>query len=534
MNDLVIRKGLVFDGTGTEGVVADVAVRGRSIVTVGRVSEPGKTEIDADGLAVAPGFIDIHSHSDVSLLWDGLGQSKLRQGVTTEIVGNCGLSPAPLVPGIREQAREAFQYIWADVPWTWYSVGEYLEAMETAAPAVNVAAQVGHSALRASLLGFEARSAAASDRKALCDLLRKSLDEGACGLSSGLIYAPSMYAEEEEFRALGEVLAERNKFYSTHMRGEGDTVLDSLDEALRVARQTGVRLEVSHLKAAGKSNWGRAGEVLEKVEAARQHGLDVAFDVYPYAAGSTHLSAVLPPWVHEGGTAALLSRLADPVLRPRLKEEQLAGYPGWTSFLGKGSWDPAAILIASVGSEQNQRLVGRTLQSIAEERGQDARDTMYDLLVEENNQVSCVARILSEDDVETILSHPAGSVGSDGLAMRPAGVYGRSKPHPRSYGTFPRVLGRYVRERRVLSLPEAIRKMTAQPAERVRLPRKGRVAPGYDADLVVFDPVAVRDTATFTDPHRFPLGIPWVVVNGAVAVRNGEVTGERNGRVLRC
>ena len=533
LHDTVIRNGIVFDGTGAEGALAEVALDGGSITSVGEVPEPGRLEIDATGLAVAPGFVDIHSHSDLSLMWDPLGQSKLRQGVTTEVVGNCGLSPAPATVESREQMTEAFQYIWADVPWTWYSMGEYLDALQDSQPALNVAAQVGHSALRACVLGFEDRPADEAELRALCDLLRKSLDEGACGLSSGLIYAPSVYATEEEFHALGKVLAERGKYYSSHMRGEGATLMDSIDETVRVGEAACVQVQIVHLKTAGKPYWGNAGRALEQIEAARDRGIDVGFDVYPYVAGSTHLSAMVSPWAHEGGTEALLKRLADPALRARLKDEQVNGYPEWQSYTGKGSWDPANIWVASVGSEANQGLLGRTLQDIADERGQDPRDAVYDLIVEEGNQLSGIAKLMCEEDVETILQHPLGSVGSDGLAICPKGVFGRSKPHPRWYGTFPRVLSRYVRERGVLTLPDAIRKMTSLPAAQAGLSGKGALKPGLDADVVVFDPKTVHDEATFEDPHRYASGIPWVIVNGAVAVREGEITGERNGRVLR-
>lgn len=532
--DLLLRGGEVIDGTGAPRFRADVGVRRGRIAAVGDLSQArARQAVEIPGLVVAPGFIDIHSHSDLSLLEDGRAESKVRQGVTTEVVGNCSMSPAPVTEEVREEVRQAFSYMAGQVEWTWRSMAEYLARLEEQGIAINVAALVGHGTLRAAVRGFARGFATRQERERMKALLERCLEEGAVGLSTGFIYAPSCYADEEEVHELGRVVERYGGLYATHMRGEGASLLTSVEEALRMAQASGARTQISHLKAAGRPNWGKVRPAVELIERAREQGYDVAFDLYPYTAGSTFLGALTPPWAQEGGPSAMLARFADPSLRPRLKRAMEEGDEGWPSFPGARSFLPENIFISSVGSEEGQRWVGRSLAEVAALRGQEPWEAFFDLLVEEKGQVTGVVHLMSEEDVRFLLTIPYGAIGSDGLAIAPKGHWLKSRPHPRFYGTFPRVLGFYARQEGILPLEEAVRRMTSLPASRLGWKDRGRIREGAAADLVVFDPQRVQDTATFEEPHRFPTGIEFVFVNGEMVLRSGEHTDARPGQVLR-
>lgn len=480
--------------------------------------------VDATGLVVCPGFVDVHTHSDLTLLSSGAAHSKVRQGVTTEVVGNCGLGPAPLPEGTDTAAlRTAVNHLDLDaaVRWSWRGFDDFLDALEAARLSVHVASLVGHIPLRAAVVGFADRLASSSEIDRMCGLLSDALGAGAVGLSTGMVYAPARYADEAELVALGRVVAASGGVFAWHVRDYADELLGSVAQALSVGERAGCRTQISHLVAVGRRNWGSAARALELVEAAHERGLDVGVDVYPYLAGNTNLFQLMPGWAQEGGGAAMLSRLRDENCRAQIRAE-LTEYP-----LG---WDE--IVISRVPAGAQAGIPGRRVAELAEERGRSGADVVMDLLVENDNEVSMVAFGRSDDDLRTVLSHPLCVVGSDGYAVDPHGPTGAGLPHPRSYGTYPRVFAEHVR-RGDIDLPEAVAKCTTKAARRVGIDDRGVIAPGAAADLVVFNAGAIRDRATFDDPQQYPDGIRLVTVNGVVVVDDGEHTGACPGTVLR-
>lgn len=526
--DLLIRTGTVVDGTGRPGVRADVGIQAGRIVAVGDLRhQRAREELDARGQVVAPGFIDMHTHCDFTLFERPQADSYLLQGVTTLVVGNCGFSPAPLPPDRVEEMRQFTGLFDADVPWTWTTFGEYLDALARERPGLNIAALVGLGAVRLAVVGTARRRASSDEVARMEDLVRRAMEEGAMGVSTGLIYPPGAFADTDEIVAVASAARSAGGFYASHIRGEGHTLLEAVQEALEVGRRAGLPVHISHLKAAGRRNWGKISQVLEILDAARA-SQEVTFDQYPYTAGSTMLAAGLPPWVHDGGMEAVLARLRVPEVRARICAEIARGLPGWHNLLGEAGWDHVFITNNAEHPEWN----GRTLAEIGRLWGRSPCDAALDLLLESRGAVGMVLAMMSEDDVLAAMRHPLMQVGSDGWVLSPHGRHGVARPHPRSYGTFPRILGRYVRELGVLTLEEAVSRMTSRPAARLGLADRGLVRPGMAADLVVFDPNRVVDRATYRDPHRFPEGITATVVNGQVAAREGELTTARAGRVL--
>lgn len=526
MYDLLISNGLIIDGTGSAPYRADVAISQGDIVAIGRLEGSAQYTVDASGLAVAPGFIDLHTHSDISFLLDPTAQSKVRQGVTLELAGNCGSSfCAPLQGATHEmlQARVS-QYTDAFTP-TWSDFGGYLEAVQRAGATLNLAVQVGHGTVRAAVMGMEARAASTAELAQMQSLVAESLDAGAMGFSTGLFYAPGSYAGLEEVIALAAVAAARGKLYSTHMRDEGSHnvgLFVALNEAIEVGRRTGIRVQISHVKCMGPAVWGRANDVLELFERARREGIDLAGDQYPYTAGSTSLSgALFPRWALEGGREATLRRLADATERQQLHADITANFAKWS--------DPEGMTIARFVPDTH--FEGMNMVQIAAALGCDPAEAALRLY--ERAEAAVIARAMQDTDVATIASHPLIAVGSDGSSLAADGVLAVGKPHPRSYGTYPRFLAQFVRQRRLVSLPEAVRKMTTLPASRLGLTRRGRLAPGYAADVVVFDPDTIADTATFAAPHSYPTGVAHVAVNGVLVVENGAFTGRTPGKVIR-
>ena len=516
MVDLVIEGGRVVDGTGKAAYLGDIAVSAGKILKIGEVGG-GDRVIDARGLAVAPGFIDSHSHSDLMLIAEPEAKQKIMQGITTEIVGQDGLGEAP----IREEDVANWRSYLSglngdpDIDWSWRSLGEYLDAVERAKPATNVASLVGHGNLRLSAMGMDDRTPTDAELGEMKALLRGSLREGACGMSTGMIYPPCVYASTEELTELCRVVAEEDGVFVIHMRNEGDALLESIAEVASIGENSGVKLHISHFKAAGKRNWGRSVQGLEAIERAREAGLSVTVDQYPYTAGSTFLSARLPGWMHEGGVESMLGRLRDPSTRERAYAEMTKD----GSFLLWGE-----TIITSVKTEANRHLEGRSLSEISGMRGVDVVEALFQLVLEEDNAVGMVSFSMSEEDVRTIMKSPVQMFCTDGIVL--------GKPHPRAYGSFPRVLGRYVRGG-VLGLEEAVRKMTSLPAGRFGLQGRGVLEPGAYADITIFNPENIIDTGTYEDPIRFPEGIEYVIVNGEVTVNGGVHTGERAGMVLR-
>lgn len=550
MEDVVIRNARVVDGTGQPWFWGWVAVRGDRISGVGRGTPPAaRRTIDAGGAVLAPGFIDIHTHSDDTILLYPEAESALLQGVTTHVGGNCGSSLAPAPARARERMMSRWKalgflvqvsdrtadphllerlrpYLAGDGP-VWETVGQFLDLVEQARPAINFGMFVGHGTVRLAVVGEEARAATPEELGEMERLVLQALDDGALGMSTGLIYAPGIHAPTEEIVALARAVASRGGIYASHIRGEGETLEEAVAEAIRVGREARVPVQISHHKATGEHNWGKTRGTLDMVDRARAEGVDVTLDQYPYTATSTGLTAFLPPWAHEGGMRALLERLADPEARRRMERDMREGLPGWTSPWRGVGFD--RVLLVSVRGQPE--LNGLTVAEVARRRGVRDFDAVFDLLLEAEGAVHITRHALSEDDVRLVMRHPWVMVGSDGRATLLSG--GREHPHPRSFGTFPRVLGHYCREQGVLRLEEAVRKMTGLPAWRLGWWDRGVIRPGAAADLTLFDPETVADTATFENPRQAPRGIRLVLVNGQVAVEDGRLTGVRAGRCLR-
>jgi N-acyl-D-amino-acid deacylase len=527
MLDLKIEGATVIDGTGVAGGRADVGVRDEMIVAVGDLSrEHAGTTLNAAGRVVAPGFIDMHSHSDWRLWANRRAESKIRQGVTTEVVGNCGFSPAPVAAEFRDDLRGFALYVPDGMTFAWPTFGDYLRAFDADGTALNVVHLVGHGTLRIAAMGFARRPPTGTELARIQRLMADAMDDGAWGISTGLIYAPGSYATTEEIVAVAGAAARARGFYASHIRGEGATLLDAVGEAISVGREADMPVQVSHIKAAGRPNWGMVRQALALIDAARAEGLDVRADVYPYTASSTTLRTLLPDWALEGGVDAMLKRLADPTERARVRAAVES--PSAESLVNRVGWDNVMISCCA----RRKDAEGRRLSEIGAARGLDPLDAALELIVDEKGRAYMILFQLDEADLRTALAHPHVMIGSDGSSLAPYGPLAEGKPHPRSYGTFPRVLGEYVREQRTLSLATAVHKMTGLPAARLGLRDRGVVRAGARADLVVFDAGRVADRATYEDPHRYPDGIEHVVVNGRFVIKHGEHTGSLPGRIL--
>ena len=528
---LLIRDGTVIDGSGAAGRRADVAIEGERIAAIApELRGEAARVIDAAGHAVAPGFIDAHSHSDLFYFACPSAESKIRQGVTTEVVGMCSFSQAPLRPGREELVRA-----WAggigdatlDLPWETFA--QYLDALASLRPAVNVAHFAGHGALRIAAMGFENRPATGDDLRAMERLLGEALDAGAFGFSTGLVYAPSAYSNTEELIALARGMRARGGLYFSHIRGESSMLLDSIAEAIRIGEEAGVGVQVSHVKASGKENWPKIDAALRMIEDGKTRGVDVLGDVYPYNAGSTKLDNLMPAWAHDGGVAKLLERLADRAMRRKIAEECLIDGERWGT-VSQGGIGFDQIFIASCARRE---LEGLSLAQIARQSGIAPVDTLMNLLLEQKCTVGMVSFSQILENVAKVLAHPSLMIGSDSIPLYEGEGDRPGKPHPRTYGTFPRVLGEYARDRGLMSMETAVHKMSGMPAARMGFKDRGLLREGYAADVTIFDPATVKDESTFPEPHRYPRGIPYVIVNGAVAVDGGRMSGERAGRILR-
>jgi N-acyl-D-amino-acid deacylase len=523
--DLVLKNGSVVDGSGAPAFTADVGIESSRIAAIG-ANLAGKAGVDCTGHVVAPGFIDTHSHSDVKVLAEPTLPMKVRQGITLEVFGQDGISVAPVREEDRPLWKQKLSGLLGDfgVAWNWTSVAEYLDTVASARPAQDVAYLVPHGAIRQCAMGADARLANPEERARMVALLETAIAEGACGLSTGLIYPPCCYADTEELIELARVLAKSRRPLVVHMRSESDRVLEAVREMVRVAEAAACSVVISHLKIAGQKNWRKADEMIALIEEARRRGLRLSADQYPYVAGSTLLGAILPPWAHDGGTDATLARLRDPAARARLREQMSDEAPcDWDNFW---KWSgPEGIVVADIPSGRHPEWLGRSLKSIAEASGRDPFDAAFDLLLDEWMGVAMVSFSQDEAVVERFLKLPYVNGCTDGLLG--------GRPHPRAYGTFPRILGRYVRERRALPLEEAVRKLTSQAARTFGFEGVGLIREGLRANLVVFDPATVADRATFEDPKQFPAGIRDVLVGGTAVVRDGELTGARPGCVMR-
>lgn len=523
MLDIVIKNGKIVDGSGNPWFYGDVGVKEGKIVSVGYVDQEALKVIDAKRQVVSPGFIDGHCHSDLMILNHPHSEIKLQQGVTTEVVGNCGLAPAPISKKYADQLLNYIQPVLGDTraEWSWNTVEQYVNAVIQARPSENIATYVAHGALRIAVMGFAKKAATAKDIERMKVLLEEGLRAGAIGLSIGLLYAPGSYSTTEEIAELCSVLPKYNGLFSTHIRGEGNNLIPSLKEVIWIAQKSGVPLHVSHLKAAGRRNWGKVLEALELISDARAQGMDITCDVYPYSAGSTMLTTILPPWTLEGGIQQTLERFKDESIRKKIKEELSHEQDGWDNLVCSTGWD--SVYISSVQSAENRLLEGKHIAEVSDIRGQHPVDCMMDLLLEEKGKVSIVYFHMSDDDVKQVISWDKSLIISDSLHCE------TGKPHPRLYGSFPRVFAKYVREDRVLSLEEAVRKLTSFPAQRFKLGKRGLLVPGYAADFVVFNPDTITDLATYQEPKQYPKGISQVCVNGKITMENGKHTYAREG-----
>lgn len=522
--DLVLRRAVVFDGTGAPGVEADVAVVGDRIHAVGRIREKGLREFDLAGKALSPGFIDIHTHADLLLLANPWAENLVLQGITLQVGGQCGSSPGPWSEEEAIAVRNSYRLRFG-LEVDFHDLGGFFRALERTPPSVNAACMVGHGTVRAAVVGMENRPATPSELQQMRSLVREALEQGAVGLSSGLEYTPGSFAGLDELIEVARVLRGTGYPYATHMRNEDDAVLAAVEEALHVARSAGVPVQISHLKAQGERNWWKAPLLLEVIEEAFRQGLEVHFDRYPYIAYSTGLANLFPPEARAGGNRAFVRRLQDPLERPALEAYARR------KVAQLGSWD--AVQISGTSSSENAWIHGKRLGEAAREVGEDPFELLVKLLVQEGGNVGMIGFGMSEESTSRILAHPLAMIGSDGSVYALAGPLSEGNPHPRSYGAFPRVLGRYVREQGIFSLETAVHKMTGMPAAKLRLSSRGVIRPGAFADLVAFDPAGVSDRATFAEPRRYPDGIDLVMVNGVVTALQGEMTGALAGRPVR-
>jgi N-acyl-D-amino-acid deacylase len=527
--DLVIRNGQVFDGTGSPGVSASVAVRGDRIVAVGPLADArAKLEVDAKGMAVAPGFINMLSWADEPLLVDGRSQSDIRQGVTLEVFGE-GWSMGPLNAHMKEEQVNGQGDLQYAVNWT--TLGEYLDGLQRKGISPNVASFVGATTLRIHEIGHQDREPTPEELSRMKELARQAMREGALGVGSSLIYAPAFYAKTPELIELSKAAGEFGGMYISHLRSEGARLLEAIDELIQIAREAKVPAEVYHFKAAGRDNWVKTDAAIARIEAARREGLRITADVYTYPAGATGLNATMPPWVQEGGYDAWVMRLKDPAIRARVKREMTTPTDKWENFFtGAG---PDGILLSGFKSEALKPLTGKRLSEIAKMRGRSPEDTAIDLVIEDGSRVEAVYFLMSEDNLRKKLRLPWVSFASDSGSMAPEGVFLRSNPHPRAYGNFARWLGRYVRDERLVPLEEAIRRLTSLPAGNLGIKERGRIARGMFADLIVFDPGRIQDHATFEKPHQYSTGVQHVFVNGVHVLRDGEHTGATPGQIVR-
>jgi len=525
--DILIRHGTLIDGSGRPGTIGDIALLAGRIAALGpSLAGNANKVIDADGLAVTPGFIDIKTHSDFVLPINPKAESKVRQGVTTEIIGHCGFSVAPVLPG---KAQVLADYLSGGAPWLPFREMSFPEYLDTfPAVAVNAGMLVGHNTLRLMVMGLEDRAPTEAELGQMIALLEDGLRAGALGMSSGLFTPPGSFATPDEMTALCAALKRHNAGYFTHIRDEANKVMEGVEEAIDVARACGVHVEIVHLKCSGVDNWGKAGQILDRIAAAREEGCDIDCDAYPYTAGANPLKNLLPPWVQTGGSETMLTRLALPETRARIRAEVAnRGLNNWGRI---PSWEAVQISI----SPRLPQTVGKTVAALAAARESDPIDQICDHLITDSGATRVLVRSISEEDIRTIVRSATALVGSDGNCVANYGIVSQGLPHPRFYGTFPRIIGHYVHDERLIPLERAIYKMTGGPAKALKLRDRGRLQEGYRADVTIFDPDDFRDEATYAMPHRYPTGVrTTVVVNGTIVIENAAHTGATPGTVLR-
>jgi N-acyl-D-amino-acid deacylase len=527
--DVIIKGGTLYDGTGAEPKNVDLAIRGDRIAGIGDFkTAKAKTVVDANGLAVAPGFINMLSWSNESLIQDGRSQSEIRQGVTTEIMGE-GESMGPVNDRVREHMLRQQSDIKYEIKWN--TLAEYLRYLETRGVSCNVASFIGATTIRENVIGFEDKAPTPEQFDQMRELVRKEMEAGALGIGTSLIYPPAFYAKTEELIELCKVAAKYQGKYISHMRSEGNQLLEALDELLRISREAGIPAEVYHIKAAGQQNWGKLDNLLSRIETAQKDGLKITADMYTYTAGGTGLDASLPPWTEDGGYPALFKRLRDPATREKIKAQVKTPTDEWENmYLAAGG--PEHILLVGFKSEKLKPLTGKSLAEIAKMRGKDPIDTAMDLIAEDESRIGTIYFMISEENIKKELAKPWISFGSDEASQAPEGVFLKSNPHPRAYGNFARVLGKYVRDEKVIPLTEAVRRLSGLPATNLALDHRGFIKEGMFADVVIFDPATIADQATFEKPHQYAVGVKHVFVNGVQVLKDGEHTGAKPGHAL--
>ena len=529
--DLIIRNGRIIDGTGNPYFTADIGIVGEEIAAISRIGDAMEADrvLDATGMIVSPGFIDTHSHDDVYILIDPQCSQKVRQGVTTDVIGNCGFSMAPLSDAHCNDFKAASAIMggnrMGDDFWNLRSFAQFVERLDAAKPGINVVPLVGHGTIRIAVIGFEDRAPSEYEMTEMKEMTEEAMQAGAFGLSTGLIYVPANYADTDEIIELARVAAKYGGIYATHMRSEGDHELEAIQETLKIAREANMAAHIAHHKIAGRENWGNSKLTLKAFSDARAKGLVVTWDQYPYRAGSTFLPAALPPHIQAQGAKLFSEKLKDPAVRRKIREEiESDELSSWENLIRGAGFEN--IIISA--SPRNGDFIGKSIAEIAKMTAKDPFDVYFDLVIEEQMEAAMVIFMMDDGDIERILKAPDTMIGSDGVPG-----FGSAKIHPRMTGTFPRILGHYVRERGVITIQEAIRKMTSLPAQTFGLYTKGILRQGMDADLVIFDPDAIIDKSTYEDPLQPPEGIRWVIVNGKIAVEEGKITGATSGKVLR-
>ena len=527
--DIVIRNAVIYDGSGGEPFKGDIAINGDSIVAVGTLKNiKPKKELDAHGLAAAPGFINMLSQASVSLIEDGRSESDLKQGVTLEVMGE-GVSMGPLNDALKKDMIDQQSDVKFNVNWT--TLGGYLDSLVALGISTNVASFVGATTVRLNVIGNVDRAPDTAELERMRQLVRQAMEEGAMGVSSALIYVPAFYARTSELIELSKVAAQFGGMYISHIRSEGNQLIPAVEELIRIAREANIRAEIYHLKAAGEGNWHKLDEVVSKIDSARASGLQITADMYNYTAAETGLDAAMPPWVQVGGLVEWQKRLRDPSIRDRVRKEMRTPSKTWENlYLDAGSADK--VLLVGFRNERLKVLTGKSLADVASLRGKSPEETAMDLVIEDNSRVSTVYFLMSEENIKKQIALPWVSFGSDEESLAPEGNFLKYNPHPRAYGNVARLLGKYVRDEKVISLQEAIRKLTSLPAQNLRLKRRGLLLPGYYADVVLFNPATVQDLATYEKPHQFATGVEDVFVNGIQVINKGEHTGTKPGRFV--
>ncbi|MFB0522230.1 MAG: amidohydrolase family protein [Candidatus Bathyarchaeia archaeon] len=525
--DVLIANGRVVDGCGHPWFKADIGISEGKTREIGKLAKrDAEKAIDADNLIVCPGFIDIHTHSDFQLLVNPTMDSHVHQGITTDVIGNCGISVSPVSEFYKERAQPLLRLF--DMTWTWKDLAEFRTILKKKGISLNVATLIGHSAVRAAVMGTKKAAPTPKELDRMKELVAEDMKQGSFGMSTGLFYAPGGYASTSEIIELAKTVAEHGGIYATHMRSEGDIMIESLKEALEIGEKANMPIQISHYKSTGPQNWGKIKVGFKMMEQARKKGLDVTCDAYPWTAGVTPLIDYLPHWAQEGGTVEILRRLEDPILRKKIRTDMEKGIPGEESLAKELGWE--RIMISACPSDREYE--GKTVEEITQTENKDPYDLIFGLLMQNKTEVIAIEFWGSEKDVEKVLKHPLTMISSDSAAITPNGPLGLSKCHPRYYGNIPKLLNDYVKKRKIMTLEDAVRKATSFPAQKLGLNDRGQISKGKWADIVVFDPDEIAPVGTFGDPHHFPKGVKWVLVNGVVTIEKGNHTGALAGKVL--